>query len=316
MNWAQLSVVTTHEGAELVSDLLLGLGVTGVEIDDPKLVNDYIDAGLWDYTDLPRAEDTVAVIVRAYLPEDDELAQKIKTLEARLTEIRSSAELNMGSLETRQKILADEDWAESWKAYFHPEKIGERIVICPTWEEYDPSADEIVIELDPGAAFGTGNHATTAMCLRYLEKLVQPKQRLFDIGTGSGILAIAAYKLGAGEIIAVDYDSVAVRVAAENIAQNNAEGNIEVFVSDLFKSLRGRGQADIITANIIADIIIRLLPELGDFLAPEGTFLASGIIKDREADVLAALAENKFEVVHKSYDKEWVAMLIKRRQEA
>ncbi|MBF1706424.1 MAG: 50S ribosomal protein L11 methyltransferase, partial [Selenomonas sp.] len=166
MRWAQVSVVTTHEGADLIGNILMELGAAGTEIDDPSLVNTYIDAGLWDYTDLPRAEDTETVTVRAYLPEDERLESSLLTLAERIEGLRR-ADAPIGAGTVSHVFVADEDWAETWKAYIHTEKIGRRIVVRPTWEEYTPSEDEIVIDLDPGAAFGTGAHATTAMCLRW-----------------------------------------------------------------------------------------------------------------------------------------------------
>ena len=310
MRWAQISVVTTHEGADLIGNILMELGAAGTEIDDPSLVNEYIDAGLWDYTDLPRAENTEIVTVRAYLPEDGRLEGALLALAERIGGLRR-ADVPIGAGTISHIFVADEDWAETWKAYIHTEKIGERIVVRPTWEEYTPSGDEIVIDLDPGAAFGTGAHATTAMCLRWMERLVSPKMRVYDVGCGSGILAIAASKLGAGEVIAMDYDPVAVSVALENICQNNA-ANVAVFESDLLAACEGAPPAELITANIIADIIIRLFAQIDRHLAPGGTFLASGIIDDRIADVERAAAEHGFTVLNMTCEKEWAAMIIRR----
>ena len=310
MRWARISVVTTHEGADLIANILMELGAAGTEIDDPSLVNEYIDAGLWDYTDLPRAEDTETVTVRAYLPEDARLESSLLALAERIAALRhAGAALGAGTIS--HSFLADEDWAETWKAYIHTEKIGERIVVRPTWEEYTPSADEIVIELDPGAAFGTGAHATTAMCLRWLEHLVSPGMRVYDVGCGSGILAVAAAKLGAGEVIAMDYDPVVVSVAEENIRQNNVH-NVVACESDLLSACEGAAPAELITANIIADVIIRLFAQLDRHLAPGGTLLASGIIDDRIADVEHAAAEHGFTVLDMTCEKEWAAMIIRR----
>ena len=310
MRWARISVVTTHEGADLIANILMELGAAGTEIDDPSLVNEYIDAGLWDYTDLPRAEDTETVTVRAYLPEDARLESSLLALAERIAALRhAGATLGAGTIS--HSFVADEDWAETWKAYIHTEKIGERIVVRPTWEEYTPSADEIVIELDPGAAFGTGAHATTAMCLRWLEHLVSPGMRVYDVGCGSGILAVAAAKLGAGEVIAMDYDPVAVSVAEENIRQNNAH-NVVACESDLLSACEGAAPAELITANIIADVIIRLFAQLDRHLAPGGTLLASGIIDDRIADVEHAAAQHGFTVLDMTCEKEWAAMIIRR----
>ena len=310
MRWARISVVTTHEGADLIANILMELGAAGTEIDDPSLVNEYIDAGLWDYTDLPRAEDTETVTVRAYLPEDARLESSLLALAERIAALRhAGAALGAGTIS--HSFVADEDWAETWKAYIHTEKIGERIVVRPIWEEYTPSADEIVIELDPGAAFGTGAHATTAMCLRWLEHLVSPGMRVYDVGCGSGILAVAAAKLGAGEVIAMDYDPVAVSVAEENIRQNNVH-NVVACESDLLSACGGAAPAELITANIIADVIIRLFAQLDRHLAPGGTLLASGIIDDRIADVEHAAAQHGFTVLDMTCEKEWAAMIIRR----
>ena len=310
MRWARISVVTTHEGADLIANILMELGAAGTEIDDPSLVNEYIDAGLWDYTDLPRAEDTETVTVRAYLPEDARLESSLLALAERIAALRhAGAALGAGTIS--HSFVADEDWAETWKAYIHTEKIGERIVVRPTWEEYTPSADEIVIELDPGAAFGTGAHATTAMCLRWLEHLVSPGMRVYDVGCGSGILAVAAAKLGAGEVIAMDYDPVAVSVAEENIRQNNVH-NVVACESDLLSACEGAAPAELITANIIADVIIRLFAQLDRHLALGGTLLASGIIDDRIADVEHAAAQHGFTVRDMTCEKEWAAMIIRR----
>ena len=310
MRWARISVVTTHEGADLIANILMELGAAGTEIDDPSLVNEYIDAGLWDYTDLPRAEDTETVTVRAYLPEDARLESSLLALAERIAALRhAGAALGAGTIS--HSFVADEDWAETWKAYIHTEKIGERIVVRPTWEEYTPSADEIVIELDPGAAFGTGAHATTAMCLRWLEHLVSPGMRVYDVGCGSGILAVATAKLGAGEVIAMDYDPVAVSVAEENIRQNNVH-NVVACESDLLSACEGAAPAELITANIIADVIVRLFAQLDRHLAPGGTLLASGIIDDRIADVEHAAAQHGFTVLDMTCEKEWAAMIIRR----
>ena len=313
MRWAQVSVVTTREGADLIGNVLMELGAAGTEIDDPLLVNEYIDAGLWDYTDLPRAEDTETVTVRAYLPEDERLEGSLLTLTERVENLRR-ADVPIGAGTISHTFVADEDWAETWKAYIHTEKIGRRIVVRPTWEEYTPSGDEIVIDLDPGAAFGTGAHATTAMCLRWLEHIVCPGMRVYDVGCGSGILSIAASKLGAGEIIAMDYDPVAVSVAAENIRQNNTP-NVVVFESDLLAMCAGAEPAELIIANIVADIIIRLFDQLDAHLAPGGVFLASGIIDDRISDVERVAAEHGYTVLDMTCEKEWAAMIIRRSSE-
>jgi len=205
MKWCEISIQTTHEATELIAEIFNDLGATGVVIEDPELVNDYITSGKWDYTDIPIATETEVVTEKAYLAVDGELEGKLQTFRQEVKALEDrGVSIAPGIITTSE--LADEDWSDTWKQYFHTEKPGDRIVIKPSWEQYEPQADEIVVELDPGAAFGTGTHATTSMCICELEKLVQPGMKVFDVGTGSGILSIIAAKLGAKDIQAVDYD--------------------------------------------------------------------------------------------------------------
>lgn len=308
MQWAEVSVDTSHEATELVSEILQELGAAGVVIEDPALLNEYIRSGLWDYTDLKESEETEVVRVKAYWALDEELEGKLQRLAARLDGMTAHG-IDTGAGAVSWKAVADEDWAETWKEFFHTEKIGARTVIKPTWEEYEAGAGEIVAELDPGAAFGTGQHATTALCIRALEELVRPGMTVFDVGTGSGVLAIVAAKLGAKRVEAVDFDPVAVRVARENVRQNDVEDIVRTGQSDLLKSAEGR--ADLIIANIIADIIVRLFGEVEAHLAPDGTMLLAGIIEDRLQDVVEAAALHGFAVEKIEQEKGWAAVIVK-----
>lgn len=312
MKWAEISIQTTHEATDVVAEIYHDLGASGVVIEDPELLNDYIDAGMWDFSNMTRAVDTDAVTVKAYLPVDEDLDERLRLFEARIREFQAVTGDGMekGSCAISWATVQDEDWSENWKKYFHPEKVGSLIVIKPTWEDYTASPDDIVIELDPGAAFGTGTHPTTAMCIRELELLVRGGMRVFDVGTGSGVLSIAAARLGAADVTAMDYDRTAVNVAEENIRQNRLEGQIRTGISDLLKSFEG--QADLIVANIIADIIIRLFEELDEHLAPGGHLLASGIIAERLPDVTEACLACGFTVDKVIEEKGWAAMLISR----
>ena len=312
MKWAEISIQTTHEATDVVAEIYHDLGASGVVIEDPELLNDYIDAGMWDFSNMTRAVDTDAVTVKAYLPVDEDLDERLRLFEARIREFQSVTGDGMekGSCAISWATVQDEDWSENWKKYFHPEKVGSLIVIKPTWEDYIASPDDIVIELDPGAAFGTGTHPTTAMCIRELELLVRGGMRVFDVGTGSGVLSIAAARLGAADVTAMDYDRTAVNVAEENIRQNRLEGQIRTGISDLLKSFEG--QADLIVANIIADIIIRLFEELDEHLAPGGHLLASGIIAERLPDVTEACLACGFTVDKVIEEKGWAAMVISR----
>ena len=308
MQWAEVSVDTSHEATELVSEILQELGAAGVVIEDPALLNEYIRSGLWDYTDLKESEETEVVRVKAYWALDEELEGKLQRLAARLDGMTAHG-IDTGAGAVSWKAVADEDWAETWKEFFHTEKIGARTVIKPTWEEYEAKAGEIVVELDPGAAFGTGQHATTSLCIRALEDLVRPGMTVFDVGTGSGVLAIVAAKLGAKRVEAVDFDPVAVRVARENVRQNGAEDVVRTERSDLLKSVAGK--ADLIIANIIADIIVRLFGEVKGSLAAGGTMLLSGIIEDRLADVVEAAGRHGFSVEKIEQEKGWAAVVVK-----
>ena len=308
MQWAEVSVDTSHEATELVSEILQELGAAGVVIEDPALLNEYIRSGLWDYTDLKESEETEVVRVKAYWALDEELEGKLQRLAARLDGMTAHG-IDTGAGAVSWKAVADEDWAETWKEFFHTEKIGARTVIKPTWEEYEAGAGEIVAELDPGAAFGTGQHATTALCIRALEELVRPGMTVFDVGTGSGVLAIVAAKLGAKRVEAVDFDPVAVRVARENVRQNDVEDIVRTGQSDLLKSVAG--EADLIIANIIADIIVRLFGEVEAHLAPDGTMLLAGIIEDRLQDVVEAAALHGFAVEKIEQEKGWAAVIVK-----
>ena len=308
MQWAEVSVDTSHEATDLVSEILQELGAAGVVIEDPALLNEYIRSGLWDYTDLRESEETEVVRVKAYWALDEELEGKLQNLSERLASLAQHG-IDKGAGAVSWKAVADEDWAETWKEFFHTEKIGARTVIKPTWEEYEAKAGEIVVELDPGAAFGTGQHATTSLCIRALEDLVRSGMTVFDVGTGSGVLAIVAAKLGAKRVEAVDFDPVAVRVARENVRQNGAEDVVRTERSDLLKSVEG--EADLIIANIIADIIVRLFGEVKGSLAAGGTMLLSGIIEDRLADVVEAAGRHGFSVEKIEQEKGWAAVVVK-----
>ena len=310
MKWAEVSIRTTHEETELIAEIFHDVGASGVVIEDPQELNSYIDEGLFDYSDLPKAEQTSGVTIKAYLPVDEELDARLRTFEQRVKELAKIDGFDAASCPIEWHTVQDEDWADNWKAYFHTTKVGGLIVIKPAWEGYEASPDDIVIDLDPSAAFGTGTHPTTAMCIRELESLVKGGMRVFDVGTGSGVLAVAAAKLGAGEVIAKDYDRTAAKVAQENVERNHVEDKVTTGVSDLLKSFDGR--ADLVIANIIADIVIRLFDELDAHLAENGRLLASGIIDERVADVTEAALAHGFVIDKVIEESGWAAMVISR----
>lgn len=312
MEWVEVSVETKTEAADLVTAAFTDIGAGGVEIDDPALINAYIDEGRWDYRDMERKPETGMVVVRSYLANDEELDGKVRTLKASLEYMKERG-ADLGTAKVSTNIRNDEDWVDNWKKYFHTDKVGKKLVIQPSWEEYEAQPDDIVLRLDPGAAFGTGTHPTTSMCLRALEELVKPDMTVFDVGTGSGVLAIAAAKLGASKVVAADYDATAVKSAKFNNAENGTESIIEIKQSDLLKEFSGK--AKLITANLIADLVIRLFDELDDHLEKGGRLLASGIILSREEDVVAAAKLHGLFIVQRHEEKEWLALEIIREED-
>ena len=310
MKWCEVSIQTTHEATEIIAEIFRDLGASGVVIEDPELVNDYITSGKWDYTDIPIATETEVVTEKAYLPVNGELDGRLKSFELELAALKErGVSIAPGIITTCE--LQDEDWSDTWKQYFHVEKPGERIVIKPTWESYEAKEGELVVELDPGAAFGTGTHATTSMCIKELEQLVKPGMTVFDVGTGSGILSIISAKLGAKDIQAVDYDDSVIKIVEEDLAQNNVQDIVSVAQSDLMQNVHGK--ANLVIANIIADIIIRLFDQLDEHLEEDGTLLTSGIIEDRIDDVIDAADAHGYQVVKRLENKGWACITFKRK---
>lgn len=216
-----------------------------------------------------------------------------------------------GRLELEMKDVDEEDWSNAWKKYYHPVQVGEHLVVCPSWEAYDRQPDDVVLTLNPGMAFGTGTHDTTRLCMELLEKYITPQDTVLDVGCGSGILAITAALLGANKIIGCDIDEVAVKVAGENAALNGVQDRIAFHQGDLTSQVEGSFQ--IICANIVADVIIRLSKDAGRYLAKDGIFITSGIIDTREQDVLNALEQNGFQVIERRTSGGWVALACKAK---
>lgn len=308
--WQQVSISVTREAVEATANLFCEAGArNGVEIDDPLLLKELKEHTTWELCDLPMPEETEIVTVSAYYPEDEELSGRLSAIKEGL----SGIEKRIGSFQVGQlrfRKVSEKDWANEWKQYFHTTKIGSQIVIKPDWESYTPTAEEKVIELDPGMAFGTGTHATTRMCIERLEELVTPNIDVYDVGTGSGILAMTAALMGARSIHAIDIDGKAVEVAKENIAKNHLSNRIAVKKGNLLDDADEK--ADLIVANIIADIIIMLLPDAFKKLRQGGLFLASGVIKERLCDVEKAARQNGFTVLDVKNRAGWTAITMRK----
>lgn len=308
MKWMEIAVTTSQEAKEAAADILYQQGVNGLVIEDSYPVA--LEADVEDYTPLPEKDFPLEEVrLIAYLPLDEQLASKVDSIR-QLVAALADFDLDPGRAEVSLSEVEDEDWATAWKAYYKPIEVGKRLLIKPSWEEVEPS-DRLIIELDPGMAFGTGTHATTTMCLEVLERVIRGGERVIDVGCGSGILSIAAARLGAREVEALDYDPVAVKVARENIALSGVDDKVIVAESNLLEA--ASGQADIIVANIIARIIVQLVPDLTPFLAPGGLFVASGIIGERLDMVLAVLEDNNFCVQEKLNEGDWYALTCRKR---
>lgn len=310
MKWIEVKVITNPEAAEAVTSVFYDIGVTGVVIEDPKDILDYKGTeNDWDYLDPKLANQSLEeVIVKGYLCEGPDLSDNINFIRDGIANIAKA----LGDSKESEIFISDvyeEDWANEWKKHYKPIKVSNKIVIKPTWEEYEKGTDEEVIELDPGMAFGTGTHETTCMCINLIERFISQGDVVADIGCGSGILAIAAGKLGASIIDAVDLDSNAVRVAKENVELNNLQEKITVFHGNLAEKLKNK--YNIIVANIIADVIIGLCDEVEDYIISNGIFITSGIIKDRLEDVLGKMKEKGFELLHIEEMGEWNAVAVR-----
>lgn len=310
MQWIEVNVAVTHEAVEAVADMLTSIGSKGVAIEDPQLINDLRNSGTWELCDIPEQENTEVVTVSAYYADDEKLEKRLAEIDEQLALIEERiGKYRFGN--TRFRKVSEQDWANKWKQYFHVTHVGKSLVIKPSWEKYAPKEGEHVIEIDPGMAFGTGTHHTTNMMMERLEKVITPDSTVFDVGTGSGILAIAAAMLGAKSVKAVDIDAVAVRVAKENVADNGLSEQIEVREGDLLHGTEGK--ADVIIANIIADIVIMLLQDIPQKLNDDGVLLASGIIEERMPDVEAAAQAQGLYVDAVDHRGGWVVMQMKKK---
>ena len=266
------------------------------DIDLKTCYGDLIDESILN------ADKTVASVA-VYLPADSGTADTVSFLKERFGALGIDAKISISGVN-------EEDWANSWKAYYKPIEIGEKMVIVPAWEKYDAPEGKLVVRMDPGMAFGTGSHETTRLVIGLLEKYITEGQRVLDVGCGSGILAICASKLGAKECKAYDIDPVAVKVARENIKDSGLE-NVTCDVSDLLRGVDKDGGAyDVICANIVADIIIRMTTDVGQFMHDKSVILASGIITERAHDVISCFENNGFRVIEKAEENGWCALVV------
>ena len=308
MDWIELVVHTTTEGADEVSSVLMEAGASGTMIEDRADIPDPAKPhGIWEIID-PKLLDSMPedVLVHAWFEPDDAFPRLLEKIGSALS-LLPSGERNLGSLQLETRSVSDEAWKDIWKKYYKPFYAGRHLVIKPTWEDFSPEPDDKVIEIDPGMAFGSGTHETTSMCLSLLEEVITGSESVIDVGTGSGILAIGAALFGAKDVLAVDIDPDAVRVAVENVKHNKVDGIVSVRQGNLLDHVDA--VCDICVANIISDVIISFAAPLKAHIRPGGLFICSGIVSMRADEVRKALEDAGYEILRRVDKGEWTAFL-------
>ncbi len=305
MKWIEINVLIAGPGVEPAAALFHRLGSGGVMIEDPQLANTFAEPV--DEDKAPRCDFSGLgpYRIKAYIHAERELQEQIS---AGLDEVQS---LCGCSYEVQYNEVEDKDWEDSWKQYYHTFKVGQRLLIKPSWEPWPAKEEDVVIEIDPGMAFGTGSHASTRFCLLLIEKYLRGGERVIDAGCGSGILSLAAAKLGAAEVLAIDLDSVAVKVAAENVELNGLADRIKVYAGDIYTDI-GCEQADLIMANLTADIILPWLPAAAAALNRSGWLFASGIQDRRWPEMRQAMEQVGLVIEEVLFDADWVGVAARR----
>ena len=307
--WQELTITVSREAEEAVSNILIDLGSQGVAIDDSA---DYLgEAGPFGEV-LPQVEQLNTVAITAYYPETANLEMIRQEVKERLAQLRDFG-LDIGETQLTTQQLAEEDWADNWKKYFEPARVTHDLTIVPSWTDYEATIGEKIIKLDPGMAFGTGTHPTTKMSLFVLEQILRGGETVLDVGTGSGVLSIASSLLGAKDIYAYDLDEVAVRVAQENIELNPDMENIHVASGDLLRGVEI--EADVIVANILADILVNLTDDAYRLLKDEGYLIMSGIISEKWNLVRESAEAAGFFLETHMIQGEWNACVFKKTKE-
>ncbi|QNR66055.1 50S ribosomal protein L11 methyltransferase [Paenibacillus peoriae] len=321
MLWNEITIHTTEEAIEMISNFLHEAGAGGVSIEESGSLNKPRDTsyGQWydrPLNDIPEGQ----AIIKGYFAEEVDMDRIRSQIEPRVEELRTF-DIDPGEVQYELKTVDEDDWANAWKQYFKPLRVSDRLTIKPTWEDYEPASEaEKIIELDPGMAFGTGTHPTTSLCLRTLQSVIKGGEEVIDVGTGSGILAIGAVKLGAKHVLALDLDPVAVSSARENTRLNGLEERITIKESDLLSVLNASDPTlgiqlpvKLVVANILAEIILLFIDDVYKALEPGGIYIASGIWKNKEEVVETALKAAGFEIAEISRDEDWLAFVARKR---
>lgn len=296
MKWTEVQVITLSENEDLVSGILYGVGAMGLAIEDP---NDILELSKrkedWDFIDANLFNGNLGeILIKAYFSESEDVLEIIDIIKSKIESLPIlNGEEPLGKVSICE--VNESDWSENWKKYYKPKRIGENIVIKPSWEEFEERPGDLIVELDPGMAFGTGTHETTIMCTEALNEYVKQDSLVYDIGCGSGILSIVAAKLGASKVVGVDLDELCVKVSNENIKINNVEDIVEIKHGNLLDVVNDK--ADIVVANIIAEVVAIMAKDLKEFLVDGGIFITSGIILEKIELVENALKENGFKIL-------------------
>lgn len=317
MNWLELHIDTVHGGLETVETLLSTLDIDGLVIDDEAEFQDFLENNheYWDYVDEDLEKNMQGKSrITFYLPADETGFAKMGEVRMALQKLKEER-TDCGTLLLSMDEMQDADWENNWKKYYKPMEIGERLIVIPQWEQADPG-DRVPLILEPGLTFGTGSHATTRLCLTALEKAIHGGEKVADLGCGSGILSIAALKLGAASAVAVDIDDKCPDVAYANAAMNHiSKEQYTVRVGDIItnQALQAEigGGYDVVLANIVSDVIIALAPRVRSLLKPNGLFLCSGIIDDRAEEVADKLREAGLEILETQSADGWFAYTCK-----
>ena len=305
--WNEIKIVLKEEDLEYIQGVLYTMDVKGISIEDPSDILGREQGPLtWDFADINIFEyGKDKAVVKAYFNIDVDVEEVISEINEKIEKAKTLG-VDIGGYEIFSLEVNEKDWANEWKKYYKPIKVGEKFVVKPLWEDYEAKGDEIILHMDPGMAFGTGTHETTRMCLEAIEDYMKQDTRVFDIGTGSGILAIGASKLGAKDVVGVDLDIVAVDSAKENVGYNKLQ-NVEILHGNLMDVVEGT--ADIIVANIIAEIILVLIDDVKKMINENGVFISSGIIREKEAVVTQALLDKGFRISEVRREGEWVCIV-------
>jgi ribosomal protein L11 methyltransferase len=313
MKWSEISIHTTNEAIEPISHILHEAGASGVVIEDPfDLIKEREDQFGEIYQLDPADYPEEGVIIKAYISVNSFLGETIDAIKEAINNLIIH-NIDIGKNNVTISEVNEEEWATAWKKYYNPVKISEKFTIVPTWEEYTPvNSDELLIELDPGMAFGTGTHPTTVMCIQALEKTVKSGDRVVDVGTGSGVLSIAAALLGASDVQALDLDEVAVTTARVNSKLNKVNDIVSVSQNNLLDGIIPES-ADVVVANILAEVIVRFTDDVSSVLRENGYFIASGIIQQKKDLVKEAMLKAGMVIAETVLMEDWVAIVARKQ---